>query len=437
MSLDPDPGEEINAKNSYGQQLLCDHFGLFLQGKAADKWRQNVIQWTWRVKILLRMEAELIAAVRVRVEKEAINVFASNINAMLMAAPAGMRVTLGMDPGLRTGVKLAVVDGTGKLLAADTIYPHTGQEDKAAKTVAALCLTYGVELVAIGNGTASRETEQFFISTSQRYSEIKAQPVIVNEAGASVYSVSGLAAAEFPELNVSLRSAVSIARRLQDPMAELVKIDPKAIGVGQYQHDVNQTDLAEKLNTVVEDCVNAVGIDLNMASITLLSRIVGLNKMIAQNIVTYRDTCGYFKNRQDLLKVNRLGPKAFEQCAGFLRISHGDNPLDSSAVHPEAYPVVKKILMHTRQDIKSLMGNASLLSHLNPGDFTDDTFGLPTVRDILVELNKLGRDPSPEFKTAHFASHIKTLQDLSLGLILEGTVTNVTNFGAFVDIGVH
>lgn len=437
LFLDPDPVAEGKAKHRHGQQLICDHFGLFLHNTPADQWRAQIIYSTWRVKILLHMETELIATLRARAEKKAISVFANNMKAMLMAAPAGMRVTLGVDPGLRTGVKLAVVDETGKLVAVETIYPHTGQSDKASKQVVALCLRYGVELVAIGNGTASRETAQFFNDICQRYPHIDAQVVIVSEAGASVYSASELAAQEFPHVDVSLRGAISIARRVQDPMAELVKIEPKAIGVGQYQHDVNQTELAIQLDRVVEDCVNAVGVDLNTASVALLARIAGLNKIIAQNIVSYRDQYGYFNNRQDLLKVNRLGPKAFEQCAAFLRIADGNNPLDSSAVHPEAYPIVEKILVATHQNIKNLMGNTALLRQVNANDFIDDRFGLPTVRDILIELNKPGRDPRPELRSAHFDVHIKTVRDLSIGLVLEGMITNVTNFGAFVDIGIH
>ncbi|MEH5323259.1 Tex family protein, partial [Klebsiella pneumoniae] len=348
-----------------------------------------------------------------------------------------LRATMGLDPGLRTGVKVAVVDATGKLVATDTIYPHTGQAAKAAVAVAALCEKYNVELVAIGNGTASRETERFFLDVQKQFPKVTAQKVIVSEAGASVYSASELAAQEFPDLDVSLRGAVSIARRLQDPLAELVKIDPKSIGVGQYQHDVSQTQLARKLDAVVEDCVNAVGVDLNTASVPLLTRVAGLTRMMAQNIVAWRDENGQFQNRQQLLKVSRLGPKAFEQCAGFLRINHGDNPLDASTVHPEAYPVVERILAATQQALKDLMGNSSALRHLKAVDFTDEKFGVPTVTDIIKELEKPGRDPRPEFKTAKFADGVETMNDLLPGMILEGAVTNVTNFGAFVDIGVH
>lgn len=437
LSLNPDPNWDESPKISHGQHVLCEHLNVVFDNKPADEWRRNVIHWTWRVKILLHMETDLITTLREKAEIEAIQVFANNVRSMLMAAPAGMRVTLGMDPGFRTGVKLAVVDATGKLLTTETIYPHIGQADKASMTVASLCISYGVELVAIGNGTASRETERFFADTLKKYPKITAQKVIVSEAGASVYSASELGALEFPMLDVSLRGAVSIARRLQDPMAELVKIEPKAIGVGQYQHDVSQTQLALKLNAVVEDCVNAVGVDLNTASASLLSRIAGLNKIIAQNIVEWRDEHGYFKTRYELLQVSRLGPKAFQQCAGFLRISNGDNPLDTSAVHPEAYPVVQRILKATQKTIKVLMGNKTELQKINASEFTDATFGLPTVRDILKELDKPGRDPRPEFKTATFEEHIETMDDLAVGMLLEGVVSNVTNFGAFVDIGVH
>ncbi|BCQ42857.1 hypothetical protein ERHA55_03840 [Erwinia rhapontici] len=354
-----------------------------------------------------------------------------------MAAPAGMRATMGLDPGLRTGVKVAVVDATGKLVATDTIYPHTGQTAKAAAAVAALCTKHQVELVAIGNGTASRETERFYLEVQKQFPQVQGEKVIVSEAGASVYSASELAALEFPGLDVSLRGAVSIARRLQDPLSELVKIDPKSIGVGQYQHDVSQSQLARKLDAVVEDCVNGVGVDLNTASVPLLTRVAGLSKMIAQNIVTWRDENGRFQNRQQLLKVGRLGPKAFEQCAGFLRITQGDNPLDASTVHPEAYPVVQRILAATEQALNDLMGNPTELRNLKAVDFTDERFGVPTVSDIIKELEKPGRDPRPEFKTAQFADGVDTMNDLLPGMVLEGSVTNVTNFGAFVDIGVH
>ncbi|HAB25249.1 MAG TPA: RNA-binding transcriptional accessory protein, partial [Pantoea sp.] len=437
LSLNADPQFDEPPRESYGETLIAEHLNLRLNGAPADAWRKAVVSWTWRIKVMLHLETELMGTVRERAEDEAINVFARNLHDLLMAAPAGMRATMGLDPGLRTGVKVAVVDATGKLVATDTIYPHTGQAAKAATVVAALCAKHQVELVAIGNGTASRETERFFLEVQKQYPHVTAQKVIVSEAGASVYSASELAALEFPNLDVSLRGAVSIARRLQDPLAELVKIDPKSIGVGQYQHDVSQSQLAKKLDAVVEDCVNAVGVDLNTASVPLLTRVAGLTRMMAQNIVSWRDENGRFQNRQQLLKVSRLGPKAFEQCAGFLRINHGDNPLDASTVHPEAYPVVERILAATEQALQDLMGNPTSLRNVKAVDFTDDRFGLPTVTDIIKELEKPGRDPRPEFKTAQFAEGVETLNDLLPGMVLEGAVTNVTNFGAFVDIGVH
>ncbi|EKN4043923.1 RNA-binding transcriptional accessory protein [Yersinia enterocolitica] len=437
LALNPDPQFDEPPRESQGEQIIINHLDLCLNNAPADNWRKAVINWTWRIKVLMHLETELMSTLRERAEDEAINVFARNMQDLLMAAPAGMRATMGLDPGLRTGVKVAVVDATGKLVAYDTIYPHTGQAAKAAAVVAALCIKHQVELVAIGNGTASRETERFFTELQQQYPAVTAQKVIVSEAGASVYSASELAALEFPDLDVSIRGAVSIARRLQDPLAELVKIDPKSIGVGQYQHDVSQSQLAKKLDAVVEDCVNAVGVDLNTASVPLLTRVAGLTRMMAQNIVNWRDENGRFHNREQLLKVSRLGPKAFEQCAGFLRINHGDNPLDASTVHPEAYPVVERILAATEQALQDLMGNATALRSLNARDFTTEKFGVPTVTDILRELEKPGRDPRPEFKTATFAEGVETLNDLTPGMILEGSVTNVTNFGAFVDIGVH
>ena len=437
LSLNADPQFDEPPRESYAEQIIMDHVGLRLNNAPADSWRRAVINWTWRIKVLLHLETELMGSVRERAEEEAINVFARNLHDLLMAAPAGPRATMGLDPGLRTGVKVAVVDATGKLVATDTVYPHTGQAAKAAAAVAALCIKHQVELVAIGNGTASRETERFFLELQKQNPAVTAQKVIVSEAGASVYSASELAAQEFPDLDVSLRGAVSIARRLQDPLAELVKIDPKSIGVGQYQHDVSQSQLAKKLDAVVEDCVNGVGVDLNTASVALLTRVAGLTRMMAQNIVSWRDEHGRFNNRAQLLKVSRLGPKAFEQCAGFLRINHGDNPLDASTVHPETYPVVERILAATEQALQDLMGNPSALRNLRATDFTDDRFGVPTVTDILKELEKPGRDPRPEFKTATFAEGVETMNDLTPGMVLEGSVTNVTNFGAFVDIGVH
>jgi protein Tex len=437
LSLNADPQFEETPKESYCEQIITEYLDVHFNDQPADKWRKAVINWTWRIKILMHMETELMTTLRERAEEEAINVFAANLHDMLMAAPAGMKVTMGMDPGLRTGVKIAVVDATGKLVATETIYPHTGQADKAAMIVASLCIKYQVELVAIGNGTASRETERFYLDVQKKYPEVKGQKVIVSEAGASVYSASELAAQEFPDLDVSIRGAVSIARRLQDPLAELVKIDPKSIGVGQYQHDVSQTQLAKKLDAVVEDGVNAVGVNLNTASMMLLARIAGLNKVIAQNIIDWRNENGQFTDRKQLLKVSRLGPKAFEQCAGFLRIMDGKNPLDASAVHPEAYPVVERILEKNHKSLKDILGDTNYLKSLKAIDYVDDHFGVPTVTDIIKELDKPGRDPRPEFKTAQFADDIETMTDLKVGMVMEGAVTNVTNFGAFVDIGVH
>ena len=437
LSLNADPEAEEGSRQSYCEEIIRDYLGVRFTGQPADKWREQVIAWTWKIKVALHLETELMATLREKAEDEAIDVFARNLTALLMAAPAGAKNTMGLDPGLRTGVKVAVVDNTGKLLATDTIYPHTGQMERAMLSVFQLIKQHNVELIAIGNGTASRETERFAKDVIKEIKEHKPQTVVVSEAGASVYSASELAAQEFPDLDVSLRGAVSIARRLQDPLAELVTIEPKAIGVGQYQHDVNQSQLARKLNAVVEDCVNAVGVDLNTASVPLLARVAGMTKTIAQNIVAYRDENGRFDSREQLKKVPRLGPKAFEQCAGFMRIAAGDNPLDASGVHPEAYPVVEKILQATEQSIQDLMGNAGLVRQLDAKQFTDEQFGLPTVQDIFKELEKPGRDPRGEFKTATFAEGVKEITDLKAGMILEGTVTNVTNFGAFVDIGVH
>ena len=437
LSLNADPEAEEGTRQSYCEEIIRDYLGVRFTGQPADKWREQVIAWTWKIKVALHLETELMATLREKAEDEAIDVFARNLTALLMAAPAGAKNTMGLDPGLRTGVKVAVVDNTGKLLATDTIYPHTGQMERAMLSVFQLIKQHNVELIAIGNGTASRETERFAKDVIKEIKEHKPQTVVVSEAGASVYSASELAAQEFPDLDVSLRGAVSIARRLQDPLAELVKIEPKAIGVGQYQHDVNQSQLARKLDAVVEDCVNAVGVDLNTASVPLLARVAGMTKTIAQNIVTYRDENGRFDSREQLKKVPRLGPKAFEQCAGFMRIAAGDNPLDASGVHPEAYPVVEKILQATEQSIQDLMGNAGLVRQLDAKQFTDEQFGLPTVQDIFKELEKPGRDPRGEFKTATFAEGVEEITDLKAGMILEGTVTNVTNFGAFVDIGVH
>ena len=434
LSLNADPDAEEGSRQSYCEEIIRDYLDVRFTGQPADKWREQVIAWTWKIKVSLHLETELMASLREKAEEEAIDVFARNLTALLMAAPAGAKSTMGLDPGLRTGVKVAVVDNTGKLLDTTTIYPHTGREAEAQVAIFSLIRKHNVELIAIGNGTASRETERF---AKDVIKENKPQTVVVSEAGASVYSASEFAANEFPNLDVFLRGAVSLARRLQDPLAELVKIEPKAIGVGQYQHDVNQTQLARKLDAVVEDCVNAVGVDLNTASAPLLARVAGMTKTLAQNIVVYRDENGRFESRSELKKVPRLGPKAFEQCAGFMRIAEGKNPLDASGVHPEAYPVVEKILQATAQSIQDLMGNAGVVRQLDAKQFIDEQFGLPTVQDIFKELEKPGRDPRGEFKTAVFAEGVEEITDLKSGMILEGTVTNVTNFGAFVDIGVH
>ncbi|MFM5881097.1 Tex family protein [Aeromonas sanarellii] len=419
--------------------IIAHHLRLNLQHRPADKWLQGVVSWTWKIKLSLQMETELIGRIRESAEEEAIKVFAMNLKDLLMAAPAGMRCTMGLDPGIRTGIKVAVVDATGKLVDTATIYPFEPkrQVDQSLKTLSELCQKHRVELISIGNGTASRETDRLVSDLFERYPAAKAQKIVVSEAGASVYSASELASQEFPDLDVSLRGAVSIARRLQDPLAELVKIDPRSIGVGQYQHDVGQSQLARRLDAVVEDCVNAVGVDVNTASVALLNRVSGLSQTLAQNIVAYRDENGAFKSRQQLLKVSRLGPKAFEQCAGFLRIRGGSNPLDGSAVHPESYPVVERILAKLEQTVDSLLGNSSLLRTLKPSDYTDEQFGVPTVTDIIGELDKPGRDPRPEFKTATFKEGVEKISDLVPEMVLEGVVTNVTNFGAFIDIGVH
>ncbi|AWA08398.1 Tex family protein [Aeromonas hydrophila] len=419
--------------------IIAHHLRLNLQHRPADKWLQGVVSWTWKIKLSLQMETELIGRIRESAEDEAIKVFAMNLKDLLMAAPAGMRCTMGLDPGIRTGVKVAVVDATGKLVDHATIYPFEPkrQVDQSLKTLSELCQKHKVELISIGNGTASRETDRLVGDLFERYPAAKAQKIVVSEAGASVYSASELASQEFPDLDVSIRGAVSIARRLQDPLAELVKIEPKSIGVGQYQHDVGQSQLARRLDAVVEDCVNAVGVDVNTASVALLNRVSGLSQTLAQNIVAYRDENGAFQHRQQLLKVSRLGPKAFEQCAGFLRIRGGSNPLDGSAVHPESYPVVERILAKLEQTVDSLLGNSSLLRTLKPADYTDEQFGVPTVTDIIGELDKPGRDPRPEFKTATFKDGVEKISDLVPEMVLEGVVTNVTNFGAFVDIGVH
>ncbi len=438
LTLNADPELEETARQSYCETLIAEHYGIHLSQAAADAWRKQVISWSWRIKVSMHMETELMSTMKERAEIDAIDVFATNLKDLLMAAPAGPRATLGLDPGLRTGCKVAVVDATGKVLATDTIYPHQphNQYDRAMASVAALVKQHHVDLIAIGNGTASRETDAFAADLIKR-GNLKVQKITVSEAGASVYSASELAAKEFPNLDVSLRGAVSIARRLQDPLAELVKIDPKSIGVGQYQHDVSQSMLAKRLDAVVEDCVNAVGVDVNTASPALLTRVAGLSSTLAQNIVDYRDENGRFDSRSALKKVPRLGPKAFEQCAGFLRIMDGKNPLDASAVHPEAYPVVKNIAEKNQKAIKALIGNSEFLRNLRAVDYTDEHFGVPTVSDIIKELDKPGRDPRPEFKTATFADGVNEVSDLEIGMVLEGVVSNVANFGAFVDIGVH
>lgn len=413
LSLNADPDAEEGSRQSYCEEIIRDYLDVRFTGQPADKWREQVIAWTWKIKVSLHLETELMASLREKAEEEAIDVFARNLTALLMAAPAGAKSTMGLDPGLRTGVKVAVVDNTGKLLDTTTIYPHTGREAEAQVAIFSLIRKHNVELIAIGNGTASRETERFAKEVIKEIKENKPQTVVVSEAGASVYSASEFAANEFPNLDVSLRGAVSIARRLQDPLAELVKIEPKAIGVGQYQHDVNQTQLARKLDAVVEDCVNAVGVDLNTASAPLLARVAGMTKTLAQNIVEYRDENGRFESRGELKKVPRLGPKAFEQCAGFMRIAGGKNPLDASGVHPEAYPVVEKILQATAQSIQDLMGNAGVVRQLDAKQFIDEQFGLPTVQDIFKELEKPGRDPRGEFKTAVFAEGVEEITDLN------------------------
>ncbi len=418
---------------------IAARFGIRHQNRPADKWLQDTVRWTWKVKVYTHLELELMNELRERAEEEAIRIFGKNLKDLLLAAPAGQHVTMGVDPGIRTGCKIAVVDATGKLLDTATIYPHEPRNDwgGSISTIARLASAHGVSLVAIGNGTASRETDKLVQDVMKKYPEARLTKIVVSEAGASVYSASELAAKEFPDLDVSIRGAVSIARRLQDPLAELVKIDPKSIGVGQYQHDVSQTKLARNLDAVVEDCVNAVGVDVNTASVPLLTRISGLNAGLAANIVGYRDANGAFKSRDDLKKVPRLGDKTFEQAAGFLRVPNGDNPLDASSVHPEAYPLVEKIIVDLKKPIKEIMGDGRLLKSLSASKFTDERFGLPTVQDIFKELEKPGRDPRPEFKTATFADGVEKVGDLRPGMILEGVVTNVAAFGAFVDIGVH
>jgi uncharacterized protein len=445
LSLEPEippPGLDGTAApdlpNDY-EARIAGQFGIADRGRPADRWLIDTVRWAWRTRVLVRLDVDLRMKLWQAAEEDAVHVFAANLRDLLLAAPAGPRPTMGLDPGYRTGVKVAVVDATGKVVATETIYPHQPHRrwDEAVAVLARLARAHGVELIAIGNGTASRETDRLADDVLKLHPQLKLTKVMVSEAGASVYSASAYASAELPELDVSLRGAVSIARRLQDPLAELVKIDPKSIGVGQYQHDVAEAKLSRSLDAVVEDCVNAVGVDVNTASAPLLTRVSGIGEVLAQNMVAHREANGPFRSRQAIKKVPRLGPKAFEQCAGFLRIRDGDDPLDASSVHPESYPVVRRILLAVKTDIKSLIGNTAVLRRVEPAKFVDDAFGLPTVTDILAELEKPGRDPRPAFKTAAFAEGVDTLGDLSRGMVLEGVVTNVAAFGAFVDIGVH
>ncbi len=431
--------EMAKAGHQLAEGLIAKQVGVSASGRAADAWLLESVRLTWRVKLSLSLTLDLFGRTREAAEDEAIRVFGDNLKDLMLQAPAGPKVVLGLDPGLRTGVKIAAVDATGKVLTTGAVFPHQPMNrwDESIAQLAAGCRQLGVQLVSIGNGTASRETEKLVGELAKKHPDLKIAKVVVSEAGASVYSASELAAKEFPDMDVSYRGAVSIARRLQDPLAELVKIDPKAIGVGQYQHDVNQVKLARALDAKVEDCVNGVGVDLNTASQPLLARVAGLSASVAENIVKFRDQHGAFKSRRELLKVPRLGDKAFEQCAGFLRIANGDHPLDASGVHPEAYPVVERILAKTGKEIRTLIGDTKTLRALNPADFTDEKFGVPTVRDILKELEKPGRDPRPEFVTPAFAEGVEDLKDLKPGMLLEGRISNVAAFGAFVDIGVH
>ncbi|MEU8312265.1 Tex family protein [Micromonospora sp. NPDC048887] len=441
LTMDPEAEGDTDATPgpSRYEAAVAGRFGVSDQGRPADKWLADTVRWAWRTRILIHLGADLRMRLWQAAEEEAVRVFATNLRDLLLAAPAGTRTTMGLDPGLRTGVKVAVVDATGKVVATDTIYPHEPrrQWDASLHTLATLAAAHGVELIAIGNGTASRETDKLAGDLIKQHPELKLTKVVVSEAGASVYSASAYASQELPGLDVSLRGAVSIARRLQDPLAELVKIDPRSIGVGQYQHDLSEVKLSRSLDAVVEDCVNAVGVDVNTASAPLLTRVSGIGAGLAENIVLHRDANGPFRTRAELKKVPRLGPKAFEQCAGFLRIPGGDDPLDSSSVHPEAYPVVRRILSSTGQDLRGLIGKSAILRGLRATDFVDETFGLPTVTDILAELEKPGRDPRPEFRTATFVEGVEKISDLTPGMVLEGVVTNVAAFGAFVDVGVH
>lgn len=439
LSLALIPGEQEQEAHQLCVQFVSQTLQITDTQKPADAWLAETARYAWKIKLFTRIDLDLKMRLRDAAEQEAIRVFASNLRDLLLAAPAGPKATMGLDPGIRTGVKVAVVDPTGKLLATETIYPHAPKNhwDASMATLAHLIRAHQVSLVSIGNGTASRETEQLVSDLMKTWPDLAIQKIVVSEAGASVYSASELAAREFPQLDVSLRGAVSIARRVQDPLAELVKIEPKAIGVGQYQHDVNQLQLAKMLDSVVEDCVNAVGVDVNTASVELLKQVSGLNSTISENIVAFRNSHGRFSNREQLKKVPRLGDKAFEQSAGFLRILDGDNPLDASAVHPEAYPVVNAILDDTGKSIRDLIGQSQTVRNLNPANYTNEHFGLPTVSDILHELEKPGRDPRPEFKSVQFKEGVEKISDLEIGMSLEGVVTNVANFGAFVDIGVH
>ncbi|MFV2100778.1 Tex family protein [Micromonospora sp. LOL_024] len=442
LTLDPeaegDPGAPVTGPSRY-EAVIAGRFGISDAGRSADRWLADTVRWAWRTRVLIHLGADLRMRLWQAAEEEAVRVFATNLRDLLLAAPAGARPTMGLDPGLRTGVKVAVVDATGKVVATDTIYPHEPrrQWDASLHTLARLAAAHGVELVAVGNGTASRETDKLAGDLIKQHPELKLTKVMVSEAGASVYSASAYASQELPGMDVSLRGAVSIARRLQDPLAELVKIDPRSIGVGQYQHDLSEVKLSRSLDAVVEDCVNGVGVDVNTASAPLLTRVSGIGAGLAENIVLHRDANGPFRTRAELKKVARLGPKAFEQCAGFLRIPDGDDPLDSSSVHPEAYPVVRRILATSGQDLRSVIGRSTILRGLRATDFVDDTFGLPTVTDILAELEKPGRDPRPEFRTATFVDGVEKIGDLTPGMVLEGVVTNVAAFGAFVDVGVH
>jgi uncharacterized protein len=443
LDLATEPDERTDEEPKPGptryEQAISAKFGITDGGRPADRWLLDTVRWAWRTKILLHLGIDLRMRLRQAAEDEAVRVFAANLRDLLLAAPAGTRPTMGLDPGYRTGVKVAVVDGTGKVVATDTIYPHKpqGRWNDALVTLERLAREHRVELIAIGNGTASRETDKLAGELVKLRPELRLTKVMVSEAGASVYSASAYASQELPELDVSLRGAVSIARRLQDPLAELVKIDPKSIGVGQYQHDLAEFKLSRSLDAVVEDCVNGVGVDLNTASVPLLTRVSGIGATLAENIVAHRDTNGPFRSRAALKEVSRLGPKAFEQCAGFLRIRGGDDPLDASSVHPEAYPVVRRIAGTAGGEVRELIGNTRVLQKLRPADFVDDTFGLPTVTDILKELEKPGRDPRPAFTTATFAEGVEKVSDLEPGMRLEGVVTNVAAFGAFVDVGVH